>query len=84
MTIQDVIQILGALAAVLAALASVLNRLGQIRGANKLEEVHRAVNSTADAQNDRVDQLTQALTSSGTTVPPRASPPPPPDTDWTG
>jgi hypothetical protein len=39
---------------------------------NQVQEVHKAVNSTADAQNKRVDQLSQTITDEGGRLPDRA------------
>lgn len=67
MSISDIVQLLTAIAALIGALGSLMNG-GSIR------RIHKAVNSTAQKQNRRTDQLTAALTDADIPVPPRDPP----------
>lgn len=69
MIITDIAQLLAAGGAFISAVVGLHN-------ARKLTTVHKAVNSTAMAQNQRTDQLTAALTDANVAVPARPADPP--------
>lgn len=70
MTFTEVIQFI-------TAMGVLGTGLGTLRNGRKTDAVKGAVNSTAQKQNARVEQLTASLTASGVTVPEH------PDTDTT-
>ena len=61
-------------AALVAALTGLYNGRRITANSSKIDDVHTAVNNTAQKQNRRVDQLTDALTATGQDVPPRDPP----------
>lgn len=70
MSIADLTQLITAIGVLLGIILTYLN-------SRKINTVHEAVNSTADAQNARVDQLTSALSEANVDVPPRPHHPTP-------
>jgi hypothetical protein len=71
MTTNDIVQILTAIGVIITAVVSYLNR-GKISAtADKVDGVQHTVNSQADRQTARVDQLATSLQQAGIDVPPR-------------
>lgn len=62
--LDDVTQIITSIGVIVAV-------LNTWRNGQRLDTVHKAVNSTAMEQNARTDQLTAALTDASVEVPPR-------------
>ncbi len=82
-TAQALQSILGSLAVILALIVQtwLSKRFGEKKAAQitmKLDEVHDVVNGAAASTTARVEQLTAALTDSGTVVPSSPLQPPPP------
>lgn len=87
MTVQNIIAILTAVGVILTAVVGILNRLRIIETRNRVDNVKHIVNSQADRQTARVEQLAGALNDAGVSVPARPDapvtppePPSPPET----
>lgn len=72
--IDEILQTATGLAAFGAAFIGYRNAHKITRVRTEIDKVHKAVNSTAQDQNRRVDQLTDALTTSSVDVPTRPQP----------
>lgn len=87
MTVQNIIAILTAVGVILTAVVGILNRVHILETRKNVDGVKHIVNSQADRQTARVDQLASALSDAGLNVPPRPDvapaemqTPPPPET----
>lgn len=71
---NNIVQAITAVAALGAAALGARNARHINNVGTHVDQVHEAVNNTAQKQNRRTDQLTAALTDAGVPVPPRDPP----------